>query len=255
MMKKRNLLILMISAFFVLTGCGIPNIFTIGSSISVPSGNITNNSITAQYRVTQSHPEELTKINPAHGPKIFLGYVITGEESTFDGFSSTTLQTAFEKKAGKTPNGRHITKQAYYLEKGIFTVDKDDVSYKIYPFSDSKQSKYTSPDYHIAYQDSAPIADANKLNTDFTLTFNQTSKDIELTLTNSTYKNQLEDGNLRRFEDQDFESPNNVDSDVVGEGTGNWYVHIFAAVNISQGYFTNIYWSPISYLGSIKIKE
>jgi hypothetical protein len=33
------------------------------------------------------------------------------------------------------------------------------------------------------------------------------------------------------------------------------YVHLFAAVNISQGDFNNIYWTNLKYLGNIKISE
>ena len=254
-MKKRNLLILMISAFFVLTGCGIPNIFTIGSSISVPSGNITNNSITAQYRVTQSHPEELTKINPAHGPKIFLGYVITGEKDTFSGVSASTIQAAFEKKAGTMPTkGRHFNSLAYREGEGILTLKVNDLDYVVYPFSDRNGTEFTSfRNYHIAYKGLNHISSANMLATDFMLTF---SKDFSLNLINDhgNYTAQFT-GNLYRFKGTSFETINTNQADVKATDLHEAWIHIFAAVNISEGYFTNIYWSPISYLGSIKIKE
>jgi hypothetical protein len=153
-MKKRLTLVLIVSAFFVLIGCGIPTIFTIQSSIRVKTKEETK--ITANYVVDQSTGENLGMIDPKNGPKIFLGYAITDSAATFAGFSSSQLQTAFEVKAGKAPYGRHIRSGAY--ADGIFSVkDAYDNEYVVYPFSDTSGGTFTSPSYHVMYSDPANI--------------------------------------------------------------------------------------------------
>ena len=251
-MKKRLTLVLIVSAFFVLIGCGIPTIFTIQSSIRVKTKEETK--ITANYVVDQSTLDDLGKIDPMNGPKIFLGYAITNLSTTFDGFSSSQLQTAFEVKAGKAPYGRHIRSGAY--ADGIFSVKVSDTEYVIYPFSDTSGGTFTSPNYHVMYSDpnKALITLKAQIETDVELDYIKDEGIFTVTTTNPLYKNRTND-ELSRIQQKRFSSIQSEDADVASYDSSNLYVHLFAAVNISQGDFNNIYWTNLKYLGNIKITE
>lgn len=259
-MKKRLTLVLIVSAFFVLIGCGIPTIFTIQSSIRVKTKEETK--ITANYVVDQSTLDDLGKIDPMNGPKIFLGYAITNLSTTFDGFSSSQLQTAFEVKAGKAPYGRHIRSGAYNAGEGIFSIKDahdENLLYVIFPFSDTSGGVYTSPNYHVMYSDPAntPITLKAQIETDFTLEYKNGFFSITTTkddLPNALYVNKT-NNKLVRVQNKLFSSIGLEDGDVSTYDPSNLYVHLFAAVNISQGDFNNIYWTNLKYLGNIKITE
>ncbi|NLZ76787.1 MAG: hypothetical protein GX911_02330 [Spirochaetales bacterium] len=250
-MKKRIGPVLIVSAFFVLLGCGIPTIFTIQSSIKVHLKEETKT--TARYTVSQGASEELGRIDPEHGPKILLGYAITASDATFDGFSSSRLRTAFEEKAGKAPYGRHIRSGAY--ADGIFSVkDAYDNEYVVYPFSDTSGGTFTSPNYHVMYSDptKALITLKARIETDVVLEYIKDEGIFTVTTTNPLYKNRTND-ELTRIQQKRFSSIQSEDADVASYDPSDMYVHLFAAINISQGDFTNIYWTDIAYLGSIRI--
>ncbi|TAH57055.1 MAG: hypothetical protein EWM48_06510 [Sphaerochaeta sp.] len=250
-MKKRLTLVLIVSAFFVLIGCGIPTIFTIQSSIRVKTKEETK--ITANYVVDQSTGENLGMIDPKNGPKIFLGYAITDSAATFAGFSSSQLQTAFEVKAGKAPYGRHIRSGAY--ADGIFSVkDAYDNEYVVYPFSDTSGGTFTSPSYHVMYSDPANITLKARIETDFVVEYKKTDGIFTVTPANPSYKNQT-NNQLARIQKKLFSSIQPEDDDVNAYDPSAMYVHLFAAINISQGDFNNIYWTNLKYLGNIKISE
>jgi hypothetical protein len=250
-MKKRLTLVLIVSAFFVLIGCGIPTIFTIQSSIRVKTKEETK--ITANYVVDQSTGENLGMIDPKNGPKIFLGYAITDSAATFAGSSSSQLQTAFEVKAGKAPYGRHIRSGAY--ADGIFSVkDAYDNEYVVYPFSDTSGGTFTSPSYHVMYSDPANITLKARIETDFVVEYKKTDGIFTVTPANPSYKNQT-NNQLARIQKKLFSSIQPEDDDVNAYDPSAMYVHLFAAINISQGDFNNIYWTNLKYLGNIKISE
>ncbi len=254
-MKKRLTLVLIVSAFFVLIGCGIPTIFTIQSSIRVKTKEETK--ITANYVVDQSTLDDLGKIDPMNGPKIFLGYAITNLSTTFDGFSSSQLQTAFEVRAGKAPYGRHIRSGAYNAGEGIFLIKStldEHLHYVVYPFSDTSGSTFTSPSYHVMYSDPAKITLKAQIETDFVVEYKKTDGIFTVTPKNPSYKNQT-NNQLARIQKKLFSSIQPEDDDVNAYDPSAMYVHLFAAINISQGDFNNIYWTNLKYLGNIKISE
>ncbi|NLK13566.1 MAG: hypothetical protein GX313_02250 [Spirochaetales bacterium] len=249
-MKKRLTLVLIVSAFFIFIGCGIPTIFTIDSSIRVLSK--TDAKITAKYVVDQSTLDDLGKIDPMNGPKIFLGYAITGSSTTFEGYSASRLQTAFEAKAGKAPYGRHIRANAYEADEGIFSIKDahdENLLYVIYPFSDTSGGVYTSPNYHVMYTDPTAISLDDHIETDFAVEYDKANGTFSVTPANPSYKHQT-NNKLARIQQKPFSSIQPEDEDVVA---GGLYVHLFAAINISQGDFNNIYWTNLKYLGSMEI--
>ena len=188
--------------------------------------------------MVDQHGENLV-IVPKNGPKIFLGYAITDSAATFAGFSSSQLQTAFEVKAGKAPYGRHIRSGAY--ADGIFSVkDAYDNEYVVYPFSDTSGGTFTSPSYHVMYSDPANITLKARIETDFVVEYKKTDGIFTVTPANPSYKNQT-NNQLARIQKKLFSSIQPEDDDVNAYDPSAMYVHLFAAINISQGDFNNIY--------------
>ena len=93
---------------------------------------------------------------------------------------------------------------------------------------------------------------ADQIKTDFTLNIRKRTASLPDT-NKPLYKHQT-NNQLARIQNKPFSSIGLEDDDVFADVLSNMYVHLFAAVNISQGDFNNIYWTNMAYLGSIKIR-
>src|SRR5690554_381969 len=122
-MKKRILLI--ISAFLLFSGCGIPTLFNVTTKIET----ITNSDTEINAKITVTDTERLDWITPNTGPSLMLAYVITNEASLPSNSAISQFSTLYVRK----PNGRNfITKDVY--ENGLFRNSDDSITKSIFPF-------------------------------------------------------------------------------------------------------------------------
>src|SRR5690554_3984025 len=154
-MKKRLLLI--ISAFFIFTGCGIPTIFNVTTSISIHTTDI--DEVKATIAVTNT--ERLDWITPYTGPSLMLAYVITDSPTLPSNNAISQFSTLFVRQ----PNGRNfITKDVY--ENGLFPNSDDPITKSIFPFSDGTNEEFKAPLYVATAKDRTNSNDTSSIKLD-----------------------------------------------------------------------------------------
>ncbi|MFA5446950.1 MAG: hypothetical protein WC233_01580 [Sphaerochaeta sp.] len=240
-MKMKHKLLLLASVFFMsfFTGCGIPTIFYVTTSITnitpVPDDTI-------QFSIAFQDPHNnLDMITPGTGPSLFLGYIVTDQPSLS---STSTLISEFNKKYRRSPNGIHIDSS---LQSEPILETSNDL--KLFAFSGLSLD---ISNYHAtALQPS--LAD----NT-FNITLSSPEVDLyEFKLTNAIgARYTINTTVLTRFNDTRFDLGFDAKDYLISpENPAPRYCHIFAAINVREGLFDNIYWSELRSLGSIELKQ
>jgi len=248
-MKMNKKLLRIASVFFVLLaliGCGIATIFYY--EVSYAKGeNQADDEVKGKFEFINddsSTDDALYMITPGKGPSLLLGYIVTDSQSSPSCSSQfiSTFNTKFRKNGY---SGLAVSS----LE--ILSVSYDNTQYALYKLSDSEGTVFKSPLY---------VASANDRldpTCEFTLTL-QDDFSLKLAIPNYTLSNT----NLCRYNGNKFSneiskilnnSKNYPDYSVQPDST-SLYVHLYGAMNVSEGEFSNIFWSPLYYLGSIELE-
>lgn len=249
-MKRRTTILSTASVFFIVltlfSSCGIGIPFNIESSID----DITSESedaVSANYNVSSDNStiENLELIKDGTGPSLMLFYTITDSEGRID------FKTAFDAKYRINHNGINISSDEVLTVDGI----------TLYRFSDDQKNHFQAP-YYIATANS-------RTSPEFTCTITNTKTpsidneeamvDMILSFVSGSYTIYYSPI-LRRFTGDAFETnpakirDNSSFPDYhIGIYQLNMFIHIYAAVNVSEGNFYNTYWTELAYLGHIKL--
>ncbi|MGE4453209.1 MAG: hypothetical protein AB7D92_01630 [Sphaerochaeta sp.] len=259
-MKRRISILSTASVFFLvlilLISCGIATRFYIESSIRRTTST-TDDAISATYSVTSDRLNSLGWIDTGTGPSLMLFYLISGSEIPPSGIISK-----FDTLYQRNNVGAAISSDE------VLSLTSASTDYTLYRFSDDFQSTFQSPGY---------IATANNpLSPNFSITVIKTPIDdshVAMNLQFDTGAYTIHNpsptfspstvASLRRFNGVPFQT--NVSTVIgsqasypeysaVGPTTGI-HLHIYGAVNVSQGDFNNIYWTDLAYLGNITLSE
>jgi hypothetical protein len=249
--------VLFIAAFFVfvaLTSCGIPTILYLDSDdYTFNTGTTTNTevSISSLVVTTTSNYEDYAGV----GPAVMFFYTI-GKSDEINSFASgSTVESAFANKYIPTiTQGRPITSN----EVVSFTLNGKQRT--LYAFRGADGQDFRAQQYMLASNSGlfAELTDAKLTYDDdtssgfFSLSFDSSSS-YQLSVGANLYRykdNNLTFHNVTSFTD-DFSA---VSSDPI--------IYIYAAFCISPDYydssgtsFNNIFWSPLKYLGYIKLNQ
>ncbi|MXI86208.1 hypothetical protein [Sphaerochaeta halotolerans] len=250
-MKRRTTILSTASVFFIaltlFSSCGIGIPFNIESSITNKSDDIIvpEDAVLANYNVPSDNStiENLELIKDGTGPSLMLFYTVTDLPETPE-FSS-----AFDTKYRRSYNGINISSD------DVLTVNE----ITLYRFSDNQGSIFKAPYY---------IATANSpTSPNFTLILKKTT----VPESEAVYMNLVFDptdsyaiylsSQLYRYNAQPFETElRNVTNNRgsfpdyhLGDEPSDMYLHIYGAVNVSEGNFYNTYWTELAYLGHIKL--
>lgn len=235
-MKMKTRLLLAASVFFMLAGligCGIPTLFHVTTNFSF-------NSNKKEVAVTVNDPNNvLSLITPGKDPSILFAYVIASHEQDND--AKYGIPKLFNSTYRKGYHGRPIGRG----DSEILTYGEDDPKLKLYLFSNESGSIFSAPSYH------ATANVATSPNVRFAFEEKETAPGsekyfIEITqIPPVTYAFNQDLANIAQLFNVDgkpFEVEGNVQ-----------YLHLYMALNSSEGTFSNTYWSDLFYITSIDL--
>lgn len=245
----------MVSVFFLvlmLAGCGMAVIFHIDSYIL--ASDDTSTSLSGSYIVRNDEFNNLSLIKNGTGPSLWIGYMVSDSYT----ISSSNIINLFDSTYGKKPNGRTIDKISL---SNPAVVSASDGAYALFPFSNTNSSNdNAAPLYHATAFD--PI------NPEDTFVITKSSIDTQnieflLSFTGSKFGSHVDGGILRRFDGSRFRNnvtyseslsnSNLIDYKISATPSGHLYCHIFAAMIVTEGSFSNIYWTDLAYLGHLQL--
>ncbi|MDX9823998.1 MAG: hypothetical protein RBU26_03570 [Sphaerochaeta sp.] len=232
-MKMRNHILRMVSVFFlvlVLGGCGIMTVFSVDYSF---------NSDTTTFTFT--NPDNiLSWITPSTGPSLMLAYIVT-DEPKHPSILATKFNSEFRRNV---VDGRMIPSGSK-----ILSTLKDDKEYTLYKLSNSNGNEFNAPYFFSTA--------TNPLNPDIQFSLSLTSNNtLRFSIVSGSYTNPNQE--LTRFNGNSFiavpseiaDFPDYVVSDTV---VGSLFIHVYAAINVSEGDFTNRFWTELHPVASIPL--
>jgi len=241
-MKMRNHILRMVSVFFlvlVLGGCGIMTVFSV--NYSYHQGNSANSG-----RFLFSDPDNrLSWITKSTGPSLLLCYLVTTEFEPPAGIA-TKFNSEFKKSI---TDGRMIPS-----DSKILSVTSESETYSLYKFSDSNDLSQNSP-YFLATATNPTSPDL-----EFSLSLNADNT-LQFTIVSGSYLLHTS-GSLTRFNGLPFEtesstiinsSGNDYPDYVVPNTGGTLHLHVYAAMNVSEGDFNNIFWTSLEHVAYITL--
>jgi len=245
-MKMNKTLLLRASAFFLLLitlllSCGIPTYFYVGTRFN-RGGGLPEETVSGTFKFPDTYGN-LSWIDPGTGPSLMLAYIVTTsqEEPTF----SQSFGTTYKRTSN---NGIPVS------EDELLSYNNGDYLYRLHRFSDINDNQFNSPTY-MAYA-------SNPTSADFKVTLTKDSDNfINLSITDAngssppTYPYVLTGASkLARFNGEAFLTDLSSQPDYTISNTAlAMYCHVFAAVNVSQGSFSNNFWTDLEYLGRITL--
>lgn len=242
---KRFLTLFVILLFFV--SCGIPSIKDFSSSVIVSSRK-SNNNFTLTFNPNSINSSYFSngQINQ-YSPSILLLYTVTNQSS--DAYASSFIsQFKTDYRGTGGVNGLPVTIKR---DSGIVEITKNDEQLYLYPLKEYNSEIY-APGYTIANNVDYTF---DQYGTEFTLSLKQGEDGFTILLTNNRNSNEKElyryTGNKKFLESDNLEYRRNSDS------SDQFYIHIFAAVNVTKSTtsdFSNDYWTELFSVADIPIK-
>jgi len=240
-MKMRNHILRLVSVFFlvlVLGGCGIMTVFSVNYSYyqdkSANSG-----------RFLFSDPDNrLGWITKSTGPSLLLGYIVTTESAP-----PSIITNKFSTEYTRTiVDGRMIPSGPE-----ILSVTSGSNTYSLYKFSDATQKSFDSPHFM------ATAIDPLFPDVEFNFTLNS-DKTLQFSIVSGSYKVHTSEP-LTRFTGTPFETipgtvvsyPDDYPDYLVPTIGGTLYLYIYSAINVSEGDFTNRFWTELHPVASIPL--
>lgn len=242
-MKMNKTLLLKASAFFLLLitllfSCGIPTYFYVTYSFSKPQSS---NSVTGNFSFIDTHGN-LSWIDPGTGPSLLLSYIVTYSQ-TPPSFSSLFSSTYKRSNNNGIPVDDDL----------MLTSESGAYIYRLHRFSDENGIEFSSPEY-VAYANTPSSPDLS-----VTLT-KAGDNYLDLSFTSGNYS-LSGSSRLARFDGKAFitdtqtirDSASTYKDYTISDTEQKMYCHVFAAVNVSQGDFTNNFWTDLQYMGYIEL--
>ncbi len=243
-MRMKAKLLLAASVFFMLllvVSCGEPTIFSTNVTIFRLLTESSPPSVSAEC--TFENSSILNDITSGKGPSLVLGYIITDSPDA----------PSFEQEFN-TQYVRKIYNGASLFNREILSLTKDTYSYSLHQFSDQNQTQFRSP-YYVATA-------TDKLDPNFTFTLTlQADQSIEVTIPSGSYTLHTI-GNLMRYNGKNFNvnaaailaDPLQYPDCTITSSPPSLHCHVYAAMNVSDGRFSNIFWSSLKYIGSLTLE-
>ncbi|MDD3903790.1 MAG: hypothetical protein PHO09_08955 [Sphaerochaeta sp.] len=263
-MKMNKTILLLVSVFFcilVTQSCGIPvlvNLTTSEYTLSKMTPTIDSSVAgTLSINVLNENTEALLQDQDTIGPSLMFFYALSGNASEYPiGNIQTGLINAFSTKHINKPYGIAVSDP-----EEVVSYPSTDPKVYLYGFNDIGKQNFTAPEY-ILWTDDAVNADLD----DFTLTAEKMTDDetaykIKLSYTQNSSSGTFHSNSteLFSFEGKPFvTSVESINARTSQEylytetNPSDVYLNIFCAFYIS-GHFTNQFWSPLVYLGQIKL--
>ena len=247
-MKMNKTLLLKASAFFLLItllfSCGIPTYFYVGTTFN-QGGGLPEDTVSGTFKFPDTYGN-LSWVDPGTGPSLMLAYIVTTsqEEPTF----SQSFGTTYKRTSN---NGIPVS------EDELLSYNNGDYLYRLHRFSDINDNQFNSPTY-MAYA-------SNPTSADFKVTLSKDSNNyIDLSITDANDSSPpttpyvlTGTSKLARFNGEAFSTdPSSITGFpdyTVSDTSLTLYCHVFAAVNVSQGLFSNNFWTDLKHLGRITL--
>jgi hypothetical protein len=230
-----------LATLLLLTGCGIATYFYVISAVTAGSDSI--DSVSGSYAVS-NYAENLSLITVGGGPGLLLCYTVTDSANT-----PSSISTAFSSQYIRNNNGIAVTNDLVL----------ESTSNHVYQFSDSTGTKFRAPGYVLLADNPTSVDISFKLqraadSSDSSLRI------LNLSVTNGSYS-MNGTGELRRYNGTSFPlqastiiaNPDSYPDYQVSETSKTLYLHVFAAMSITEGSFSNIYWTQLVHLGYIEL--
>ncbi|WP_320130876.1 hypothetical protein [uncultured Sphaerochaeta sp.] len=245
-MNKKLFLVFVSFCILILVGCGIATIFYLEESIDAGSDSVT--SVSGEFT---SADDDLDLITTGTGPSLMLFYVLSDNSTIPYSSIISSFSTTYINK----PYGKIISPS---LSAPILLTVTSGSIYELFAFSDVNQTLFTAPDY-ITVAD-----DPNNCSLEFTLTLEgDTTSGYDLGLSDTTdygYTPQTTN-NLTRYNGENFLASTSEMADVTDYAAvstsdiidSTYYCHVFAAMCVAEGSFNNIFWTELTYLGSLSL--
>lgn len=244
-MKMNQKLLHKASVFFLatlllLTGCGIATYFYVISAVTAGSESI--DSVSGSYAVS-NYAENLSLITVGGGPGLLLCYTVTDSEDT-----PSSVATAFSSQYIRNNNGIAVTNDLVL----------ETTNNHVYQFSDSTRTKFRAPGY-VALADNPTNVDISFKLQRAADSLDSSLRILNLSVTNGSYSLKGT-GELRRYDGTSFpmlastilsDKESFPDYQVSETPKETLYLHVFAAMSITEGSFSNIYWTQLTHLGYI----
>lgn len=243
-MKMRIHILRLVSVFFivmVLVGCGIMTVFTVTYAYNSGTSNISG-----EFIFTDSADNRLSWITPSTGPSLLLCYLVT-TESAAPSIVATKFDSEFKRNIA---DGRMIPN-----DFKILTVTSGSSEYSLYKFSDSSYTNFGSPHFL------ASASNPSNPDLEFSLSLNSDNS-LQFSIDSGSYTLHASEP-LTRFTGSPFQIvtseivsyPTQYPDYVVQNTGGTLYLHIYAAINVSEGEFNNIFWTNLRHVGYIQLNN
>ncbi|MEA4861510.1 hypothetical protein SDC9_124781 [bioreactor metagenome] len=248
-MKMNKTLLLKASAFFLLLitllfSCGIPTYFYVNYTFEKGSGD--DSSVSGTFTFTDSY-NNLSWVDTGTGPSLMLAYIVTSSPGDIPKFE-TPFSSTYKRSNN---NGIHVS------EDELLSYDSGGITYRLHRFSDTTGIDFNSPTY-MAYA-------SNPTSADFKVTLSKDSNNfIDLSITDANGSSPpttpyvlTGTSKLARLNGEAFSTDPSAITGfpdyTVSDTSLTLYCHVFAAVNVSQGLFSNNFWTDLKYLGRITL--
>ena len=244
---KKFITLFIILLFFI--SCGIPSIKDFSSSIVFTKKYNNTFSIKLNPNGVNSSYFSNGRVN-TNSPSVILLYTVTNQSSES---SSSTFINQFSKDYRGTGgvNGLPITIKR---DSGIVEITKSNTQVYLYPLKEYNQ-EITPPGYTIKNNINYSF-DQN--GTDFSFTLKQYEDGFTVIIKNNRTGSEQE---FYRFigngKFQEKKSATEIEYRNDSDSSDKYYIHIFAAVNVTKSTtsdFSNDYWSELKYIADIPIE-
>ena len=249
MMKMYRPLLRMVSVFFsaiiLLNSCGIATYFNLTSG-SIQAGNTNGEVVYGIFKVTDNN-SSLSMISPGTGPSLVLSYIVT------DSPDPPAFITPF-----KTNYRRSIYNGVPIRSQELLSITSSDEIYRLHIFNDSAETHFRSPRYIAVANDPLQVEDTFRLQR-VDESANTYSMLLSFDAGLYTYNG---NGTLRRYDGTLFTSdqttilhrPENYPDYTIRQPGSRLYLHIYGAVSVGEGMFSNIYWTELTHFGYINLE-
>ncbi len=223
-------------ALFCLSSCGIPTYWQPKNSTVLKAGTSTDAEISFNVNVSFYAGDDLSNA-PQLGLALLYVYADVPNANLF-----STLDDEFNAEyRGTIPNGISSLSSEYNTAIWNFTVN--DTEYGVYAFTDATGSAISAPYYNFNLTSNTDISKSFTLRLVTDPSSPSSSSEgasgvvgVELSdgTTKATLGFGLDTSNLTSLQDSS-------------------YIHVYAALSAQGAQYSNIYWSDITYVGSLSV--
>ena len=252
----RKLSVILIILLIFLSSCGIPSLRDFSSTVSFSASSY-DKSFTLKFNSTAVNASYFTNgmVNSS-SPSVILLYTVT---NTSEDKVASSFRSTFNKEArggGSYINGVPLTVRQ---NDGLLETKYSDSTYKLYPLIPEGRT-IAPPAYTLSNDEDYTFSSLTTQSVKFSFDIEKT-EGTEEGYTLWLYRNNEKYLMLTRYNGENF----NADGSGIdyydftdGSVTSSYYIHIYAAVNVTKSRssdFSNDYWTELKSVGNIKIDD